>query len=372
MLAILSGGGTAGHINPALALAEELTDRGIDVCFAGTPDGIESRLVPAAGIPFMPFEAAGFNRSHPLSLITSSLKVMKSARAARKWFKDVQPDVVVGFGGYVSIPVAMAAERMGIPVVLHEQNSVMGMANKSLATKAAAVCVTYGHTMGSLSPEVCSRTVITGNPVRRSVLEATREEGREMLGVPDDATMLLVFGGSLGAQRINDGLVALKNELLARENLHIVHVTGPKEFDRVQEALALTDEERKRWHVMGYQDKMGETLATADCIVSRAGATSLAEISALAIPALLIPFPHATADHQTTNAQAYVDAGCAYMLADDAVLDDDGAATEEFRAKVFALVDDPEVRASMTEAARHQMSDNAADALAQAVCSVLQ
>lgn len=372
MLAILSGGGTAGHINPALALAEELQERGIDVYFAGTPDGIESRLVPAADIPFMPFEAAGFNRSHPLSLITSSWKVLKSARAAQHWFKEVEPDVVVGFGGYVSIPVAMAAERMGIPVVVHEQNSVMGMANKSLAQKAAAVCVTYGHTMGHLSPEVCARTVITGNPVRRSVLEADRAEGRVMLGIPEEATMLLVFGGSLGAQRINDGLIALKDELLARENLHIVHVTGPKELDRVEAALGLTEDEKKRWHVMGYQDKMGETLAAADCIVSRAGATSLAEIAALAIPALLIPFPYATADHQTTNAQAYVDAGCAAMLADDAVLNEDGTASEAFRTEVLSLVDDPDVRAAMTEAARHQMSENATDALAQAVCSVLQ
>lgn len=372
MLAILSGGGTAGHINPALALAEELKEHGIDVCFAGTPGGIEARLVPAADIPFMPFEAAGFNRKHPLSLITSSLKVMKSARAAQRWFKEIQPDVVVGFGGYVSIPVAMAAERMGIPVVVHEQNSVMGMANKSLARKAATVCVTYDYTRESLPPDVRSRTVKTGNPVRRSVLAATREEGRELLGVPDDAVMLLVFGGSLGARRINDGLIALKDDLLSRENVHIVHVTGPKELERVETALALTQDERKRWQVMGYQDRMGETLAAADVIVSRAGATSLAEIAARAIPSLLIPFPYATADHQTTNARAYVEAGCATMLADDAVVNDDGTATEAFRSAVCALLDDADLRASMRAAARQQPGENATDALAQAVCSVLQ
>ncbi len=372
MLAVLSGGGTAGHINPALALAETLIDRGFEVHFAGTPGGIEARLVPAANIPFTAFEAAGFNRRHPLSLITSSLKIAKSTRAAMRWFKELQPDVVVGFGGYVSIPVAMAAERMGIPVVLHEQNSVMGMANRSLAARAAAVCITYGHTLGHLTPEVQSRTAITGNPVRRSVLEATREEGRDLLGVPDDATLMLVFGGSLGAQRINDGLIALKEELLAREGLHIVHVTGPKELKRVEGALALTEEEARRWQVMGYQDQMGKCLAAADLIVSRAGATSLAEIAARAVPALLIPFPYATADHQTTNARAYVDAGCAQMLADSEVVDDAGAATVAFREAVLSLVDGPELRASMTEAARREMGHDAAAELASVVCSVLQ
>ncbi len=369
MLAVLSGGGTAGHINPALALADELIDRGFDVQFAGTPDGIEARLVPEADIPFMAFEAAGFNRHHPLSLITSSLKIAKSTRAAMRWFKDAQPDVVVGFGGYVSIPVAMAAERMGIPVVVHEQNSVMGMANRSLASRASAVCVTYEHTFEQLAPDVRAHTTITGNPVRRSVLEASRDEGRAMLDIPDDATMLLVFGGSLGAQRINDGLIALKDELLSREDLHIVHVTGPKELDRVEKALALSPEQARRWHVMGYQNEMGKCLAAADCIVSRSGATSLAEIAARAIPALLIPFPYATADHQTTNARAYVDAGCATMLPDSDVVDESGEATADFREAVLRLVDDPSLRERMTAAAQREMSRDATKELADSVCN---
>lgn len=361
MLVVLSGGGTAGHINPALALAEVLGDRGAEVRFAGTPGGVEARLVPEAGIKFQPFEASGFNRKHPLSLIRALKLISHSTKQAKRWFSEVKPSVVVGFGGYVSIPVARAAEQMGIPVVVHEQNSVMGLANKELSKKASAVCLTYECAKEGVSIPASAQVHVTGNPVRKKVLLATREEGRAMLGIPDDATMLLVFGGSLGARRINEGIAAMKQQLLARENLHVVHITGPKELDRTTAELALTDEEAERWHVMGYQNRMGETLAAADAIVSRAGATSLAEISARAIPALLVPYPHATADHQTTNARAYVAAGCAEMIPDAEV------GTEKFAQLVCSLVDDPSLREGMIAAARAQKTADAAAKLADVV-----
>lgn len=359
MLAVLSGGGTAGHINPALAVAEVLQERGCDVHFAGCPTGVEARLASLAGLPFKPFEAAGFNRRHPWSIVSAVAKIQKSTAAAKRWFCDVRPDVVVGFGGYVSIPVARAAQACGIPVVVHEQNSVMGMANKYLARRAQAVCVTYAQSADVLSDK--GKVYCTGNPVRSAVLEASRAEGRALLGIPDDAFMLLVFGGSLGARRINEGIAACKQGLLAIPNLYVVHIAGPRELENAQKALALTPEEEKRWQVMGYQDRMGETLAAADAVVSRSGATSLAEVSARALPALLVPFPFATEDHQTKNAQAYVDAGCAYMLPDDQV------ETPEFRRLVLSLVQDNQVRESMTRAAKGQKTADAARVLADVV-----
>lgn len=359
MLVVLSGGGTAGHINPALALAEVLRDRGCQVEYAGTPQGVEARLVPNAGVPFTAFEASGFNRTHPTTIVKGILKIAKSTQEAKRWFQQIKPDVVVGFGGYVSIPVARAALSLGIPVIIHEQNSVMGMANKYLARKAQAVCLTYEHSASAVRDK--SKIRLTGNPVRASVLKASREAGREMFGMLEGESMLLVFGGSLGARHINEAIAAMKDELLARNGLHVVHITGPKEFDRVSASLALTPDQQKRWHVLGYQDRMGENLAAADVIVSRAGATSLAEISALAIPALLVPYPHATEDHQTTNAQAYVAAGCAYMMPDADLMG------EEFKQKVRSLLDDPAVRASMTEAARAQKTADAASILADVV-----
>ncbi len=359
MLAVLSGGGTAGHINPALALAEELAVRGWDVRFAGTPGGVEARLVPAAGIPFTAFEASGFDRAHPLSLPRGVAKIAASTAKARRWFGEIEPDVVVGFGGYVSIPVARAAEKTGVPVVLHEQNSVAGMANKYLAKKAAAVCLTYECSAAGLAGG--APVHVTGNPVRRSVIEADRASGRALFGLGDDDFMLLVFGGSLGARHINQALAALKDDLLARPHLHVVHITGPKELESVREVLALTADEERRWHLLGYQDRMGETMAAADAIVSRAGATSLAEISARAIPAVLVPFPYATEDHQTTNARAYVDAGCAFMVPDGEL---EG---EAFARAVATLIDDDGTRQAQIQAARAQKTGEAAALLADVV-----
>lgn len=359
MRAVLTGGGTAGHINPALALAEVLVDRGVDVRFAGTPNGREADLVPAAGIPFTPFEASGFNRNHPTSIVKAVYLMEKGSIAAGRWFDEIKPDVVVGFGGYVSLAIGRAAEKRGIPVVIHEQNSVMGMANKNLAKRASVVCLTYGHAASAVADQ--SKVVVTGNPVRRSVFRATREEGRAAFGVPDDALMLLVTGGSLGARHLNQAVCALKDDLLGVSGLHIVHVTGPKELESVEEALALTPDEAKRWKVFGYTDQMGQAMAAADAIVSRAGASSLAEISARALPALLVPFPYATEDHQTTNARASVDAGCAFMVPDSDV---EGA---EFKDKLFQLVGDADLRESMRAAARAQKTADAAGLLADIV-----
>ena len=359
MLIVLSGGGTAGHINPALALADVLQERGHDVRFAGTPAGVEARLVAQAGIPFTPFEAAGFDRSHPLTLPKALAKIQRSTAAARRWFDEIEPDAVVGFGGYVCIPVARAAEQRGIPVVVHEQNSVMGMANKYLARRAAAVCLTYEHAASALKDKRLVR--VTGNPVRASVFAATREEGRDLFGIPQDARMLLVTGGSLGARHLNQAVAALKEALLSYGDLHVVHVAGPKELEATAAALALTPEEERRWHLFGYLDRMGEAMAAADAIVSRAGATSLAEISARALPALLVPFPFATEDHQTTNARACVEAGAAYMVAD---ADVEGP---EFERLLRSLVEDGDARERMAQAARAQKTRDAAGLLADAV-----
>ena len=179
--------------------------------------------------------------------------------------------------------------------------------------------------------------------------------------MPDDATLLLVFGGSLGARHLNEGVVALKDELLSREDLYIIHSTGKGEYDSVVAALALGEDEARRWQVMPYIDRMGEALAAADLVLSRSGASSVAEIAALATPSMLVPYPLATADHQTTNARYLVDAGAAIMMADDDI-DTDG-----FRSSLLGLVDDPERRAQMAAAAQGLGQDRAASALADQV-----
>ena len=356
---VLSGGGTAGHINPALALAEELQDRGHAVYYAGTPGGVESRLVPEAGIPFTGFEASGFNRNHPLTIVRALRLISASTREAKKWFSQIKPDCVVVFGGYVCIPVGRAASSVGIPIVVHEQNSVMGMANKYLSKKAERVALTYEAAGAAVAD--ASKIVLTGNPVRKSMFQTTREEGRSYCQVPQDAVMLLVFGGSLGARHINTAFCAAKEQILACDNVYVRHLTGPKEYDTVVADLALTEEEAKRWQLVAYEDHMAEALVASDIVVSRAGASSLAEISALQIPALLVPYPFATADHQTANAQSYVESGAARLIADDQV---EG---EEFLQTVLELITDGELRRSMRESAAHFETQNAATKLADLV-----
>lgn len=358
-VAVVSGGGTAGHVYPALALSEELQKRGWKVYFAGTPEGVEKRLARDAGLEFEPFEASGFSRRHPLSLPKGVARIYSSSRKARKWLSKIGADVVVGFGGYASIPVAMAAEKLGIPVVVHEQNSVAGMANKYIARHADVVCLTYKEAEGEFAES--SHFALTGNPVRESVGLATREAGRAYLGVPEDATLLLVFGGSSGARHINQAFASMKDRLLSQKGLYVVHIAGPKEFEATSSALRLDDSQKERYILKPYEDKMALALAAADAAVTRAGATTLAEVSELALPVLLVPYPYATGDHQRKNARSLVEAGAA-LAVDDSKVD-----SEAFREKVMELATNAQMRESMHAAHKELKSEPASKLLADQV-----
>jgi UDP-N-acetylglucosamine--N-acetylmuramyl-(pentapeptide) pyrophosphoryl-undecaprenol N-acetylglucosamine transferase len=357
---VVTGGGTAGHINPALAVAQELRLRGHEVLYAGTPQGLESRLIPAEGITYRAFEAAGFNRAKPLTLLSSTLKIAGSTRAARAWLREVRPDAVLGFGGYVSIPVGLAASRLGIPLIIHEQNSTSGLANRFLAKRAAAVALTYPQAAATLSTS--GSVHHTGNPLRASLFAADRDAARVALGFAPDALVLLVFGGSLGAQHINQALVALAPRLMALPDLQVFHIAGKNDYDATLAALreqGIDPATDPRWQLRDYFDRMGEALVAADLVLSRSGATSLAEFTALGVAALLVPFPHAAADEQTSNAQTLVDGGAAAMLA-DAELD-----SPRFAELLFDLLADEPRRRALAQAARARGNTTAAATIAQ-------
>lgn len=359
----IAAGGTAGHINPALALAEELAARGHQVEFFGQPKKLESTLVPQAGFPFNPIDVTGFDRSRPWTLVSALWRMRAAQKTIGRHFGSERPDVAVGFGAYIELPLINWCHAQGIPCVIHEQNSVPGLANKTSAAKVKTVCVSLPVAIdafrGKVGPD--TQIVVTGNPVRQSVIRADRAQGRRDLGIPEDATMLLVFGGSLGARHLNQGVAALKSKLLSRRDLYVIHSTGKGEYDSVVQELALTQEESARWRVMPYIDRMGEALAAADLVLSRAGASSVAEIAALAVPSVLVPYPFATADHQTTNARYLVDAGAAVLLPDEKI------DTPEFEDDLLGLVDDPVRRQAMRDAARGLAQDKAALALADQV-----
>lgn len=359
----IAAGGTAGHINPALALAEELAARGHQVEFFGQPKKLESTLVPQAGFPFNPIDVTGFDRSRPWTLVSALWRMRAAQKTIGRHFGSKRPDVAVGFGAYIELPLINWCHAQGIPCVIHEQNSVPGLANKTSAAKVKTVCVSLPVAIdafrGKVGPD--TQIVVTGNPVRQSVIRADRAQGRRDLGIPEDATMLLVFGGSLGARHLNQGVAALKSKLLSRRDLYVIHSTGKGEYDSVVQELALTQEESARWRVMPYIDRMGEALAAADLVLSRAGASSVAEIAALAVPSVLVPYPFATADHQTTNARYLVDAGAAVLLPDEKI------DTPEFEDDLLGLVDDPARRQAMRDAARGLAQDKAALTLADQV-----
>lgn len=362
----IAAGGTAGHVNPALALAEELDARGHTVRFFGETRRLEGKLVPQAGFDFFPVHVTGFDRARPWTLATALAHLAHEERRLASAFRsdpELRPDVAVGFGAYVELPLMRAAARLKIPVVLHEQNSVPGLANKQSAKSASLIAIAQPAVRAVFEKHAGAATKIefTGNPVRRSVLAGDRARGRASVGVPADATMLLVFGGSLGAHHINQRMCELKEQLLARPGVYVVHSTGADDFEATRDALALTDAERERYRVQPYIEDMGDMLAAADLVLSRSGASSVAEIAALAVPSVLVPYPLATADHQTTNARLLVDAGAAIMCP-DAQIDEDA-----FAAQLLGLLDDPAARERMREAARGLAQDKAAAHLADAI-----
>jgi UDP-N-acetylglucosamine--N-acetylmuramyl-(pentapeptide) pyrophosphoryl-undecaprenol N-acetylglucosamine transferase len=327
-----------------LAVADRLRAEGHEVAFAGTPGGLEARLVPEAGIGFFGVHSRGFDRGNPLTLVgavfTTTVSIVRSLGVLRRF----RPDVVLGFGGYVSLPIGLAAVLRHLPLVVHEQNSVPGLANKVLSRWARFAAVTYeGSTRHLRHPE---RAVVTGNPVRTAVLAADRSRGRAMLGVDEDAVLLLVFGGSRGAQHLNDTFVGLAPELVAVPSLQVVHSAGRIEAASVAERVAeRLGGESPRYRVVDYIDDMGDAIAAADAVVARAGATSIAEITAIGRPAVLVPYPYATDDHQTLNARAVSQAGGAEVVPDGEL------GGPRFRDAVMRLATDSQRRSQMASAA---------------------
>lgn len=348
---VVSAGGTAGHINPALAVADELRARGHEILFVGTPDHIESRLAAQAGFEFVGFPVAGFDKARPLTLLSSSVKLLKATGAVKRMFSERRPDAVLTFGAYVSIPVGRAAFQMGVPLIVHEQNSVPGMANAYLAKHASVTALTYERSARDLDDP--RNPVVIGNPVRASFETVTREAGRAALDIPQDALVLLVMGGSLGAQHVNRAMCAMKDRLLAIDGLVVIHSTGEHDHESVRERLALSEEEQRRWRLFPYIDSMGEALAASDLVVSRAGASSLAEIMTLGIPSVLVPYPHARGDHQTLNAESCVMAGASCLVADADV------ETPAFSDLIVELLEDQARRDTMAAACKRLSGSDA-------------
>lgn len=309
---LISGGGTGGHIFPALAIANALKRHNPDteILFVGAENRMEMERVPAAGYQIVGLPVRGFDRKRLWRNVKVMLCLWKSMRLARKIIRDFNPDVAVGVGGYVSGPVLKAAQKRGIPTIIQEQNSYAGVTNKLLARNASAICVAYDR-MERFFPE--EKIVKTGNPVRADIADATcsPEEAKRQLGFDPSRPLVVVVGGSLGARVINNSMkLALKK--IVDAGASVLWQTGKLYADECRRAAEGTNNAT----ATPFVSRMDLAYRAADLVVSRAGASTISELQIIGVPAILVPSPNVAEDHQRKNAQALVDADAAVMLLD--------------------------------------------------------
>lgn len=312
----IAAGGTAGHINPALALGAVLQSRGHRVTFVGQAKKLEGKLVPEAGFDFFPITVSGLDRKRPWTAFKAAKQLKCAKQALLSAFEHNKPDVCVGFGAYVEVPLLSAAKKRNIPYVIHEQNSVPGLANSMCAKDAAVIAYGFPEAKLQLQKKAGENTRFsqTGIPVKSEIGSLSKEKAQEELGIPQEKTVLLVFGGSLGARSLNTAFVALYPTLKAIvPDLFVLHSSGELDYETVKEATKTF----KDYKTFPYIEKMQCALAAADAVFSRAGASTIAELIASKKPALLVPYPLATKDHQTKNATFLTSAGAAYVIRDD-------------------------------------------------------
>lgn len=311
---IISGGGTGGHIFPALAIAGELKKRdpGASILFVGALGRMEMERVPAAGYPIIGLPVEGFKRKITLKNIAVLYKAVVSVFKASGIIKSFRPDAVIGVGGYASGPMLRAAARKGIPTVIQEQNSYAGVTNRLLAKKAKKICVAYAG-MEKYFP--AEKIILTGNPIREEIVsgKADRKTSCESFGISDSVPVVLILGGSLGARTINESILA-GTDALERENVQVLWQTGKLYIEGIRSALR--NRELQNIHYFDFISRMDYAYTAADIIISRAGAATISELCLLGKPAILVPSPNVAEDHQTKNAMALVGNNAALMVKD--------------------------------------------------------
>ncbi len=319
MKVLFSGGGTAGHINPAIAVAGYIKEKQPDaeLCYIGKKGGMEARLVPNAGIEFYSISVEGFQRKLSLTNIKRNIsavaKLGAASKNAKKLLLELKPDVVMGTGGYVSGPVLRQAAKLGIKCCIHEQNAFAGVANKMLAPKVDAVMLAMPEAEKYFDAK--NKPVVTGNPVRSSVISMTKQKARQMLGL-DNRPMILSFGGSLGARRINETVAdVIAWHWKSGEIVHY-HATGKYGTELMPALLKEkgVDMDAENIHITEYIDNMDVLLAAADLVICRSGAITISELAIQGKPSVLIPSPNVAENHQYHNAMTLVSRGGAEII----------------------------------------------------------
>ena len=332
---------------PALAVAEALADSGAHVEFLGG-ERAEAELVPAAGYPFHRLTVAGIDRKNPVRAARAAMLAVRATAAARAILRRVEADVVMGGGGYVAGPAGLAARSLGLPLVLTEADSHLGVANRLLAPMASRVFLGF-----PLEGRAGDRYRVVGRPVPAGTSSADRAAARERFGIAPDEMCLLVFGGSLGARSINNAAVEAFGDSAP---CAVLHACGTRDHDELQRMLADRGNP-SHYHLHRYIEPFADALAAADLVAGRAGGSVL-EVAAAGLPSILVPYPHATGDHQTANARYMAEAGAATVIP-DAELD-----AQRLGAEVAGLLDSPQCMGEMADAARAAARPDAAREIA--------
>lgn len=313
MKVIIAGGGTGGHLFPGLALAEEFKrrDPSTEVIFVGTEHGLEARVIPREGYTLKFLRAEGLVGVSIIKKVKAIIKIFFSILDSYKIIKTVRPDIIIGVGGYASGVILFVASIKSIPTMIIEQNAIPGMTNKILGKFVNTVCISYQESISFFPPV---RTFLTGNPVRLQVFKGNIEAAYKLFSLERELFTIFIFGGSAGARSINRAMVDALNYLYdLKDKIQFLHQTGQRDYENVRDAY------RKvgfRGTIAPFIYQMGEAYAVADIVISRAGATTLAELTALGKPAILIPYPYAAGNHQEINAKKLVDIGAAKMILD--------------------------------------------------------
>jgi UDP-N-acetylglucosamine--N-acetylmuramyl-(pentapeptide) pyrophosphoryl-undecaprenol N-acetylglucosamine transferase len=360
---IISGGGTGGHIYPAIAIANALRalNPENEILFVGAEGRMEMEKVPQAGYKIEGLWISGLQRSFTLDNLSFPIKVVSSLLKAKSIIKNFKPDAVIGVGGYASGPVLYMAQKAGIPTVIQEQNSYAGITNKILAKNAKKICVAYNN-MESFFP--ANVIEITGNPVRKDIdfLEAKQGEAFKYFGLSSEKITLLAIGGSLGARTINESLAA-KLDLLVENNIQLVWQTGKNFAERVNELKPKY--ESKGIHITEFINRMDLAYSVADIVISRAGALSIAELCNTGKACILVPSPNVAEDHQTKNAMALVNENAAIMVKDT-------DAKTELVSKAIELIKNNDLKTELSNNIKKLAKPDAAENIANIIMEVVK
>lgn len=359
---MISGGGTGGHIYPAIAIANAWKEKypSSEILFVGAEGKMEMQKVPEAGYKIEGLKVAGLQRSLSLSNLSFPFKLLGSLRRAKQLIREFKPDAVVGVGGYASGPVLYMAQSNNIPTLIQEQNSYAGLTNKILAKKASKICVAYPG-MEKFFP--ATKIIYTGNPVRKDILDLSgkREKALAHFGLKQDRKTILVLGGSLGARTINQAVVA-EMEAFEESGYQVLWQSGKFYFQEMSTKVQASG--LAHIHVREFIKEMDLAYAAADAVVSRAGALSVSEISLVGKPTIFVPSPNVAEDHQTKNAMAYVQAGAAVLLKD-------AEAVGKLKAAVDGLFSQSEKAQEMGKNLKKLAKPNAATEIVNALESIL-